>query len=148
MAENRAEILAGLGVVALAAGFLIYAGTGRIGGGEGRYPLTASFRSADGITVGSDVRLAGVKVGAISAMSLNPNTYFADVILQLDSAVQLPTDTAILISSEGLLGGNFVELIPGGAEEVLAAGDQIEDTQSSVSLITLLMRFVSGGDEQ
>jgi phospholipid/cholesterol/gamma-HCH transport system substrate-binding protein len=148
MAENRAEILAGLGVVALAAGFLIYAGMGRFGGGDGRYMLTASFRSADGITVGSDVRLAGVKVGAITAMSLNPQTFFADVQLQVDRAVQLPTDTAILISSEGLLGGNFVELIPGGAEDVLAAGDQIEDTQSSVSLITLLMRFASGGDEK
>jgi phospholipid/cholesterol/gamma-HCH transport system substrate-binding protein len=133
--------------LALAIGFLVYAGAGQMGGGDGRYPLTASFRSADGITVGSDVRLAGVKVGTISAMSLNPATYFADVELQLDSAVQLPSDSAIAISSEGLLGGNFVELIPGGADEILAPGDQIEDTQSSVSLITLLMKFVSGGDK-
>ncbi|MDZ7904983.1 MAG: outer membrane lipid asymmetry maintenance protein MlaD [Cypionkella sp.] len=147
MSENRSEVLAGLGVVALAAGFLIYAGMGRVGVGGDTYPLTASFRSADGIAVGSDVRLAGVKVGTITQMSLNPTTYFADVVVNLDKTVQLPTDTAILISSEGLLGGNFVELIPGGAEEVLAAGAQIEDTQGSVSLISLLMKFVSGGDK-
>jgi phospholipid/cholesterol/gamma-HCH transport system substrate-binding protein len=147
MAENRAEVLAGAGVLALAIGFLAYAGAGQMCGGDGRYPLTASFRSADGIAVGSDVRLAGVKVGTVSAMALNPSTYYADIELQLDRAVKLPSDSAIAISSEGLLGGNFVELIPGGAEDVLAAGDQIEDTQSSVSLITLLMKFVSGGDK-
>jgi phospholipid/cholesterol/gamma-HCH transport system substrate-binding protein len=146
MAENRAEVLAGAAVVALAAGFMIYASAGRLDSGADRYPLTASFRSADGISVGSDVRLAGVKVGTVGAMTLNPKTYFADIVLQLDSAVQMPTDSAVLISSEGLLGGNFVELIPGGAEEILAAGDQIEDTQGSVSLITLLMKFVSGGE--
>ncbi len=148
MAENRTEILAGAGVLALAIGFMVYAGAGRMGGGDGRYALTASFRSADGISVGTDVRLAGVKVGAITEMALNPQTFFADVVVELDNSVQLPSDTAILISSEGLLGGNFVELVPGGAEDVLAAGDQIEDTQSSVSLISLLMKFVSGGDSK
>ncbi len=148
MAENRAEIMAGAAVLALAVGFMVYAGAGRMGGGAGQYPLTASFRSANGISVGTDVRLAGVKVGAITEMSLNPQNYFADVVFMVDSVVQLPSDSAVLISSEGLLGGNFVELVPGGAEDVLAPGDQVEDTQSSVSLISLLMKFVSGGDEK
>jgi phospholipid/cholesterol/gamma-HCH transport system substrate-binding protein len=102
-----------------------------LGNSAGTYDLTASFRSANGVAIGTDVRLAGVKVGTISNMALNPQTYFADVVVTLDTSVQLPTDTAILISSEGLLGGNFIELVPGGAVEVLAAGDQIEDTQSS-----------------
>lgn len=146
MAENRAEIVAGAGVVVLALGFLIYMLGGSVAGPSGSYPLTASFRSAEGISVGTDVRLAGVKVGTITKMSLNPSTYFADVSISVDQTVQLPSDTAILISSEGLLGGNFVELVPGGAEDVLAAGDQIEDTQGSVSLISLLMKFVTGSD--
>ena len=148
MAENRAEILAGAGVVALALGFLYYMTAGNLSAPVGTYALSASFRSAEGISVGTDVRLAGVKVGTITAMTLNPTTYFADVAVSLDSKVQLPTDTAILISSEGLLGGNFVELVPGGAEEVLAPGDQIEDTQGSVSLISLLLKFVSGSDKK
>ncbi len=148
MAENRAEILAGAGVVALALGFLYYMTAGTLSAPVGSYPLTASFRSAEGIRVGTDVRLAGVKVGTITAMTLNPTTYFADVAVSLDSKVQLPTDTAILISSEGLLGGNFVELVPGGAVDILAPGDQIEDTQGSVSLISLLLKFVSGSDKK
>ncbi len=147
MAENTAEVVAGAGVLALAAGFLIYMGGGGLTAPTGTYPLTASFRSVEGIAVGSDVRLAGVKVGTITEMELNPETFFADVTVALDAAVQLPSDTAILISSEGLLGGNFVELVPGGAEDLLVAGDQIEDTQGSVSLISLLMKFVSGGDK-
>ena len=147
MAENRAEILAGAAVLAVAIGFLGYAFGGKgLTAEAGTYPLKASFRSVEGITAGSDVRLAGVKVGTITSLTLNPETYYADAVIEVDAAVQLPTDSAILISSEGLLGGNFVELVPGGAEEVLAPGDEIEDTQGSVSLLTLLMKWVGGGE--
>jgi phospholipid/cholesterol/gamma-HCH transport system substrate-binding protein len=61
--------------------------------------------------------------------------------------VAVPTDSTILISSEGLLGGNFVEVQPGGALEFLEPGGEIEDTQGAVSLITLLMKFAGGGSE-
>jgi phospholipid/cholesterol/gamma-HCH transport system substrate-binding protein len=143
MAENTTEVLAGAAVLAVAIGFLVYAGqsTG-FGGNRDSYPLVASFRSVDGISVGTDVRLAGVKVGSITALDLNPQTFFADAEVQIAKGIALPTDSAILISSEGLLGGNYVELIPGGAEEVLVPGDEIEDTQGSVSLVSLLMKFV------
>jgi len=146
MSENRAEILAGAAVLAAAIGFLVYATGGQgLSAQAGTYPLKASFRSVDGITPGSDVRLAGVKVGTITSLTLNPETFFADAAVAIDTKIQLPTDTAILISSEGLLGGNFVELVPGGMPDVLAPGDEIEDTQGSVSLISLLMKFVSSG---
>ena len=146
MSENRAEILAGAAVLAAAIGFLVYATGGQgLSAQAGTYPLKASFRSVDGITPGSDVRLAGVKVGTITSLTLNPETFFADATVAIDTKIQLPTDTAILISSEGLLGGNFVELVPGGMPDVLAPGDEIEDTQGSVSLISLLMKFVSSG---
>lgn len=143
MAENVTEVLAGAAVLAVAVGFLVYAGqSAGFGGGGDSYPLTASFRSVDGISVGTDVRLAGVKVGSITALDLNPVTFFADAEVRIAKGIDLPTDSAILISSEGLLGGNYVELIPGGAVEVLAAGEEIEDTQGSVSLVSLLMKFV------
>lgn len=143
MAENRAEVLAGAVVLAVAVGFLAYAGNSTgFGPSASSYPLKASFRSVEGITVGSDVRLAGVKVGTITSLTLNPTTYMADALIDLDNAVLLPTDSAILISSEGLLGGNYVEVMPGGSPENLAPGDEIEDTQGAVSLITLLMKFV------
>lgn len=147
MAYERAEILAGAAVLAVAIGFAVYAAQGAgLGWQPESYPLTASFRSVEGISVGSDVRLAGVKVGTITSLELNPQTFFADAEIQVRNDVQLPTDSAILISSEGLLGGNFVELLPGGALENLGPGDEIEDTQGAVSLISLLLAFVGSGE--
>lgn len=149
MAEDRAEVLAGAAVLAAAIGFGIYAAqvAGLAGTGAGSYALTASFRAVDGITVGSDVRLAGVKVGTITELRLNPQTFYADATIALRDDILLPDDSAILISSEGLLGGNFVEIQPGGSAENLSPGDEIEDTQGSVSLVTLLMKFVGGGED-
>jgi phospholipid/cholesterol/gamma-HCH transport system substrate-binding protein len=116
MAENTTEVLAGAAVLAAAIGFVIYAGqTTGFFATDGGYDLKASFRSVEGITLGSDVRLAGVKVGTITSLSLNPTTFFADAVVSVDSDLRLPDDSAILISSEGLLGGNFIELVPGGS---------------------------------
>jgi phospholipid/cholesterol/gamma-HCH transport system substrate-binding protein len=143
MAENMTEVLAGGVVLAAAIGFLAYAGL-QTGAGEngGSYPLTASFRSVEGISVGSDVRLAGVKVGTITDLRLNPTTFFADARFTVPNDLLLPDDTAILISSEGLLGGNFVELVPGGSPVNLGPGEEIVDTQGAIGLVSLLMKFV------
>jgi phospholipid/cholesterol/gamma-HCH transport system substrate-binding protein len=144
MAGTRAEIATGAAVLVVAAAFAVYAarGAGLMAVRTDSYPLTASFRAVDGISAGSDVRLAGLKVGTITSLTLNPATFMADAVIDLRSDILLPTDSAILISSEGLLGGNFVEIVPGGALENLEPGAEIEDTQGSVSLVSLLMKFV------
>lgn len=149
MAENQTEVFAGAAVLAAAIGFVVYAvqSTG-FAGAANTYDLKASFRSVEGISLGSDVRMAGVKVGTITALDLNPKTFFADATVSVQKGLQLPDDSAILISSEGLLGGNFIELVPGGSETNLEPGAEIEDTQGSVSLISLLMKFVSGGSDE
>ncbi|MEM9581865.1 MAG: outer membrane lipid asymmetry maintenance protein MlaD [Pseudomonadota bacterium] len=149
MAENTTEVLVGTGVLAVAAGFLIYAAglTGISAASTDSYPLTASFRSVEGISLGSEVRMAGVKVGTVTSLELNPQTFRADTEFTIKDGIEIPDDSAISISSEGLLGGNFVEIIPGGSLFNLDPGGEIEDTQSSVSLITLLLKFVSGGEE-
>ncbi len=148
MAENTSEVLAGAAVLAAAIGFLFYAGqSAGLSRDSGSYPLTASFRSVEGISVGTDVRLAGVKVGSVTGLALNPQTFFADATISVLNGIVLPDDSALLISSEGLLGGNFVELVPGGSLDNLAPGAEIEDTQGSVSLISLLMKFVGGSGE-
>lgn len=142
MAENWTEVLAGGAVLAVAVGFLAFASQGGMGGTTGSYELRASFRSAEGITVGTDVRLAGVKVGTVTGLDLNPQTFFADATIAVRNGIELPDDSAILVSQEGLLGGNFIELIPGGSLDNLSPGDEIEDTQGAVSLLALLMKFV------
>jgi len=149
MAENPSEVIAGAAVLAAAVGFLVYAGqsTG-FTGNAATYPLVASFRSVDGVTVGTDVRLAGVKVGTVTALKLNPQTLFADATISLRDDVLLPDDSTVLVSSEGVLGGSFIELQPGGSVENLGSGDEIEDTRGAVSVIALLMKFVGGSGSQ
>lgn len=148
MSEHTTEVLVGAGVLAAAVGFVLYAGqVSGFSGSSSTYPLSASFRSLEGVSVGTDVRLAGVKVGTVSEVSLNPETYRADTTVSLQTGIEVPDDSAIVISSEGLLGGNFVEIVPGGSPFFYAAGDTIEDTQGAVSLVSLLLKFVSGSSE-
>ncbi|WP_112309216.1 outer membrane lipid asymmetry maintenance protein MlaD [Pseudogemmobacter bohemicus] len=146
MSHSVAEVLTGAAVLVVGIGFAVWAAdsAGRGFGTTKTYPLTASFRAVDGIQVGSDVRLAGLKVGTITKLELNPTTFFADATIAMQEGIQLPSDSAILISQDGLLGGNYVEIQPGGMDDVLGPGDEIEDTQGSVSLISLLMKFVGG----
>lgn len=149
MANSVAEAVIGAVVLVAAAGFVVYAGQVRgtsVTGGS--YPLTAKFRSAEGIGVGTDVRLAGIKVGTVTHLALDPQTFEADATFSVQDTVKLPDDSDVKISSEGLLGGNFVELTPGASETEFAAGDQILNTQGSVSLLNLLMKFAGGSASQ
>ena len=135
-------------VLAAAVAFAVYAGqvAGLSRGGD-TYSLSASFRSLEGVGVGTDVRLAGVKIGTVEDVTLNPETYRADTQVALENGIEIPDDSAIVIASEGLLGGNFVEIVPGGSPFYFAPGDEITDTQGAVSLVSLLLKFVSGEQE-
>ncbi|MDW3181885.1 MULTISPECIES: outer membrane lipid asymmetry maintenance protein MlaD [unclassified Roseobacter] len=148
MSENTTEVIIGAGVLAAAVGFVIYASqVSGFTGSATTYPLEASFRSLEGVSVGTDVRLAGVRVGTVAAVDLNPETYRADTTVSVQQGIEIPDDSAIVISSEGLLGGNFVEIVPGGSPFYFEAGDTITDTQGAVSLVSLLLKFVSGSSE-
>ena len=147
MAENTTEMVVGGVVLAAAIGFCIYAAqVAGISSGGYSYTLNASFRSLEGVSVGTDVRLAGVKIGTVTSVELNPQTFRADTIVSVAKNIEIPDDSAIVISSEGLLGGNFVEIMPGGSPFNLEEDAEITDTQGAVSLISLLLKFVSGGD--
>lgn len=143
--HNWTEVLVGGVVLAGAVAFGVYASqsTGLSQSTAG-YELGASFRSLEGVGVGTDVRLAGVKIGTVTGVSLNPDTYRADTTFTIADGILVPDDSAIVISSEGLLGGNFVEVMPGGSPFFFDPGDEIEDTQGAVSLISLLVKFVAG----
>lgn len=149
MSHSATEVTVGGAVLAAALAFGVYTiqTTGFSLSSEG-YDLRASFRSIEGVSVGTDVRLAGVKVGTVTGIELNAETYRADTIVTIRDGIEIPDDSAIVIASEGLLGGNFVEVSPGGSLFYFQPGDEILDTQGSVSLISLLLKFVSGGSEE
>jgi phospholipid/cholesterol/gamma-HCH transport system substrate-binding protein len=132
------ESIVGVFVLAVAAVFLFYAY-----GASGRaltartYTLNAVFGRVDGVTPGSDVRIAGVKVGAVAASALDPKTYEARVSLSLARHVEVPEDSIAKIVSDGLLGGAHVAIEPGASDAMLAEGDTITITQGSVDLLGL-----------
>ncbi len=148
MKNNVIETIIGAAVVASAAAFLVYAANAvGVSGPEDEYELNASFRSVEGVALGTDVRMAGVKIGSVSKMELNPTTYRAELGISIIEGIEIPDDSSVSVASEGLLGGNFIEIIPGGSGFMVENGGQIEDTQGSVSLVTLLLKFVSGSGE-
>lgn len=145
MKNNPIETAIGALVIAAAIGFLFYASNAvGLSAPKAANEISASFRSAEGVSLGTDVRMAGVKIGSVTGMDLNPTTYRAEIKVSIRDDIAIPDDSAIAVTSEGLLGGNFIEILPGASEFPVENGGEIVDTQGSVSLITLLMKFVSG----
>lgn len=149
MANNVTETLIGALVLVAATGFIAYASqtTGIGGQGGETYSLKASFNSAEGLNLGTDVRMAGINIGSVSSMNLNLETYQAETVFTIREAVKIPDDSDVKVASEGLLGGVYVEIVPGGSDFMLASGDEILLTQSAISFLNLLMKFVADGSE-
>jgi phospholipid/cholesterol/gamma-HCH transport system substrate-binding protein len=145
MANTTTETIIGAAVLAVAVGFAAYlSGADSVSAPTGAHELRANFRSAEGVTVGTDVRLAGVKIGTVTDISLDRATYRAAVRFTVPADLELATDTQLLVSTEGLLGGTFLEVVPGGAPDNLAAGDEVTETQGAISVVTLLLKFAGG----
>lgn len=149
MKDNLVETLVGAAVLFVAALFVAYGySVTESDGGEG-YSLSAQFDRVDGLTVGSDVRMSGIKVGTVTQLKLDPQSYYANAQFVISGDIELPEDTSAKITSEGLLGGNYVSLSPGGSEDMLGQGDEILYTQGSVDLIGLVSQALfSAGDEE
>lgn len=142
--RSIAEMATGAVILAVALLFLGYAvlnsGRGAVNGDGIR--LTARFDRIDGLSNGADVRIAGVRVGSVVDSRIDPQTFSAELTMKVDRSLQLPDDTSAEVTSEGLLGGRYVSLVPGGSDKVLADGGRITQTQGSVSLESLLGRFI------
>lgn len=147
--EHGAEALIGLLVVLIAVWFGWYAFQ-RTGGGRvaNAIQVSALFPNASGISPGTDVRVAGIKIGQVASVKLDPKTFQAEVALAIDPNSKLPNDSSAAITSEGILGGDYMSLIPGGSSTPFKNGDEILDTQGSVDLMSMVGQFInkSGGD--
>jgi phospholipid/cholesterol/gamma-HCH transport system substrate-binding protein len=148
MQSNSAvETLIGAAVIAIAVAFLTFAYSSTGAGSITGYEVTAKFNRADGVNVGTDVRLSGIKVGTVARMALDPMTYNAVVTIALQSNVKLPDDSSARITSEGLLGNQYISIEPGGSQMSIASGGEIENTQGSVDLIGLVSKAMFGAGE-
>ena len=145
--RSTLEIVMGL-VVLIGAGIfsvLVYQASD-IKSADG-YLLHAEFGTTGGLSIGDEVRLSGIKVGQIVGQSLDPLTYAARIDMRIDETVQLPSDSSARITAASLLGGNFLELLPGAGEDVMPEGTIIFDTRDPVSLSDLLGKIVFQGNE-
>ncbi len=145
--RNPTELIAGAAVLLVAVVFLSYAvaNTGR--SAMSGLTLHARFDRIDGLSVGSDVRLAGVRVGSVTATRVDPQTFQAIVTLSVQPTLRVPRDSSAEISSEGLIGGKSIAIVPGGEERYLAEGGEFTITQSAASLEQLLGKFIFGVNE-
>ena len=154
MRESLFETLVGLAVVAVAGIFLVFSLQQRSEAApQNSYLLTAKFNKIDGISPGSDVRMAGVKVGAVTDIKLDPKSYKADVTFTMKNGIQVPDDSTAQVVSDGLLGGAYLGIMVGGSFDYIKPGGQVEFTRGSVDLLTVLSEVAQsaagggGGDK-
>lgn len=143
MSRGMVENLVGALVLAIAVVSVYLAFEGSNVQRSGGYQIHAGFDDAGGLAAGTDVRVAGVKVGSVADYGIDPETFEARVTLNLSSAVALPVDSRLRIVPDGLLGGNFIEITPGGAAEMIEPGGEIEDTRGAINVVELVSQIVT-----
>lgn len=142
MHNDTVETLIGAAVIAIAVIFVVYTyrttGTANMNG----YELTANMPRVDGVAVGTDVRLSGVKIGTVQALTLQPS-YLVAVHMDIHSDVKVPDDSSLVVTSSGLLGSSYLAIAPGGSDKMLPPGGTIKNTQGSIDMMGLLNKFVN-----
>ena len=150
MRRNLIETAMGAFVLAAAAAFLliVYKSSNTLS--VSGYQIAAEFNKIGGLKVGNDVRVSGVPIGKVVTVTLDHDTFKAKVVFDVDVECVFPTDSIAVIASEGLLGGNFLEIIPGGSLDELKSGDTMEFSQDAVDISQLLGKFMfsSAGNDQ
>lgn len=140
--QNYFDFIIGSAVLFIACFFIFFstknAKISKING----YEILAKFENGDGISIGSDVKISGIKIGNVINQALDEKTFQAKFILNIDQNIKLPTDSSAKISSEGLLGSKYITINPGGDDNNLKNGDEIAFTQSSINFEELLGKFI------
>lgn len=133
MKKSPIETVLGVLVIFVAAYFVHFAAQKIDARPQQGYSVTAVFLKSGGLESGNDIRISGIKVGSVTGLSLTPD-YTAEVTMTIRDGIRLPLDTAAAITTDGLMGGTFVQLEPGKAPGVLKDGDKIQKTKDFKSL--------------
>jgi phospholipid/cholesterol/gamma-HCH transport system substrate-binding protein len=142
--NNIAETLIGAAVVVMAIAFLSFAyfrtGSGSLSG----YEINAKLSKVDGLAVGTDVRLSGMKIGTVTGLTLDPKNYLVTVHMNVRDDIKLPVDSSVLVTQAGFLGGQYLSITPGGDDKMMTAGAFFESAQGSIDVMNLVGRFATG----
>ena len=148
MGRNIMETALGGAVLLVAVGFVVFVLRTADRAPTAGVEVTARFLRVGGLSSGSDVRISGVKVGTVTDRRLDPETFEAIITLTVSPTVQLPIDTEVIITNDGLLGGKYLRLVPGTAEEKVSAGGELRNTRDFRSLedtVSEIIFLATGG---
>jgi phospholipid/cholesterol/gamma-HCH transport system substrate-binding protein len=112
--------------------------------GDKYYPLNARFTSVTGLKVGAQVEVAGVQVGQVDAIALEPKDLVAVVRLKIKEGLNLSDDVIASVKSAGLLGDKYIQLSPGGGDRILKPGDMIIETEPALDIEALISKYAFG----
>jgi len=149
MSRNIIETGMGAIVILVAVVFLVFSYSVSDLRPPSGYDVIAKFNAVDGLTDGSDVRIAGVKVGTVVGEHIDQTEYRAVVTMKIDHGIELTEDTVVRVSSAGILGGKYVKLEPGTSKKFVPAGGELKNTKDVISLEELLGKviFLVTGDD-
>ncbi len=142
MRRSAIETMLGAVVLLVAVVFLFLAYNSIDLKPTGGYQVSAKFYAIDGLTVGSDVRIGGVKIGAVVKQYVDPEEFQAVVRLSIQDGIRIPTDSVATISSDGLLGGKYIKIEPGQSDDLVSAEGEIQETRDVIALEELLGKVI------
>lgn len=147
MKKATLEISVGIFVLVgiLCLGYLsIKLGKMELFGGDS-YEVTANFDSVSGLRQGASVEIAGVEVGRVDRIALDPKDgYSARVMLLINSGIELQDDVIASVRTRGIIGDKFVQLTPGGSDRLLRNGGRIRETEPSIDFESLISKYIHG----
>ena len=147
MRYSLVEILLGAVVLFMAIGFLTL-GMQSVNNQKDGYRISLIFGSTAGLKNGDDVKISGINVGKITKLELNPEDYNAKVYIIINNDIKIPDDSSAKITSSSLLGGNFLDIVPGSSEQNLNPSDIIYDTTDPVSFTDMLGKVIFSGNKE
>jgi phospholipid/cholesterol/gamma-HCH transport system substrate-binding protein len=148
MRYSSIEILMGAIVLLTALSFFVLGMQSINNNQKDGYNISLIFGSSAGLKNGDSVKISGVSVGKIVSLKLNLEDYNAMVNIKLNENIKLPTDSSARITSSSLLGGNFVDIIPGSSDTYIKPNEIIYDTSDSVSFMDILGKAIFSGNKK
>ena len=148
MRYSLIEILMGAIVLIIAISFLSLGMQSINNNQKVGYDISLIFGSSAGLKNGDDVKISGINIGKIINLDLDLEDYNAKVDIKLNKNIKIPDDSSARITSSSLLGGNFIDIIPGVSDEYMNPNDIIYDTSDSVSFTDMLGKVIFSGNKK